>query len=125
MVENNAIDMNKTYKTLDGRNVRLLCTDGPHHHYPVIGIIEGSPDTTCWTSTGNYYTYTKEKRGVDLIEVKPRIKVGRWINILKDNVNGNVWLDEYVTHNAAEIRKYSYSKVLARAVLFVWEGEDV
>ena len=73
------IDINKQYRTLDGREVKLLMTDAGGN-YPIIGAIknhEGSWFGFQWTPNGN--------RGCDsnseLVEVKP--KHVRWINIYK------------------------------------------
>ena len=61
------ININKKYKTRDGRNVRLLCTDGPGE-YPVIGIINNE-DLGEWTSLGRYFPQRPSEHPSDLIEV--------------------------------------------------------
>jgi hypothetical protein len=35
------IDYTKPVQTKEGRKVRILCTNGPHKTYPVIGIVPG------------------------------------------------------------------------------------
>lgn len=81
------IEMGKTYKTRDGNNVRLLCTDRSHHQYPVMGLIEQKDCdyTAYWTSDGicsaSYPSYVN----YDLVEVKPRIKRTYWTNLYKAN----------------------------------------
>jgi hypothetical protein len=59
--------MNKKYKTRDGRDVRLLCIDGPGE-YPVIGIINNE-DLGEWTSLGRYFPQRPSEHPSDLIEV--------------------------------------------------------
>ena len=48
------IEMGKQYQTRDGRAVRILCVDGPHSTYPVVGTIEGESDIYVWTIDGLY-----------------------------------------------------------------------
>lgn len=74
------IDIKKTYRTRDGREVRIYATDG-HPSEPVHGAFQ---DYSCawnsciWKHDG---TNIYGKRDADLIEVKPRIKQTLWINI--------------------------------------------
>lgn len=60
------ISLDKKYKTRDGRDVRLLCTDGPGQ-FPVIGIVDGDDSIGFWLSSG-MMRYDRETR-YDLIEV--------------------------------------------------------
>ena len=73
------IDINKKYRTRDGREVRIYAVDGDEPR-PVHGAHKSQTGWvfSCWEedgvhllSTGNY----------DLIEVKPRIKREVWLNI--------------------------------------------
>ena len=59
------IDINKKYCTRDGRDVRLLCTDGPGESHPVIGIIDNDL-VYFWKLNG---MYANKELGMDLIEV--------------------------------------------------------
>lgn len=59
------IGMKRKYKTRDGRNVRLLCTDGPGESHPVIGIIDNDL-VYFWKLNG---MYANKELGMDLIEV--------------------------------------------------------
>lgn len=73
------IDKNKTYRTRDGREVRIYATDGGGN-MPVHGSVmmnEGWHSCT-WMSDG---TVARDKHAFDLIEVKPRIRRPYWINI--------------------------------------------
>jgi len=67
------ISLDKKYRTRDGRNVRVLCTDGPCNTYPVVGYIMGRSSATDyeeWTSSGRF-DVTKNGEGLsDLVEIR-------------------------------------------------------
>lgn len=66
------IDMNKRYRTRDGRDVRILCTDGPGPR-PVIGIIDGSRGPAHWSADGipgGYMEYGGDPARSQLVEVR-------------------------------------------------------
>lgn len=112
------ITMDKQYRTRDGYPVRLLCVDGPGR-YPVVGIFLDEIET--WTSSGSW---SFNDPIFDLIEVKPKIRVERWINIVKYD-DGEINLYDYDTmQSAKEIDKYTSGTILAHALHFVWEGEE-
>jgi hypothetical protein len=71
------IDKNKTYKTRDGREVRIYATDG-RGIYPVHGAVKVED---------GWIPYTWQEIGVegvnnarDLIEIRPRHKRTVWMN---------------------------------------------
>ena len=75
------ININKTYRTRDGREVRIYAMDGVEE-YPVHGAVR----STC----GGWYSATWTMQGEkckgnstleDLVEVKPRIQREYWINM--------------------------------------------
>jgi len=69
------IDKNKTYKTRDGREVRIYATDGPDGA-PIHGAIKMDNNKwglNAWLENGDFVG-PRCLHGVDLIEVKPRIK---------------------------------------------------
>ena len=71
------IDINKQYRTRDGREVRLLMTDGGGLT-PIIGaikLINGEWSPCNWPAFGHCRKFTN----MDLIEVKP--KHVRWVNL--------------------------------------------
>ena len=79
------ISMGKKYRTRDGRDVRLLCVDGPDP-FPVIGIIDGDSHATCWTANGNL-TDVYPDYHTDLIEYQePDIRT-IWVNVYEDGVH--------------------------------------
>jgi hypothetical protein len=77
------ISKDKTYRTRDGREVRIYATDG-HPSEPVHGAFQ---DYSCaWNSTMWRHDGTNVygKGESDLIEVKPRIKRTVWLHIYRD-----------------------------------------
>ncbi len=65
------ISMDKQYKTRNGRDVRLLCTDA-NGTFPVVGLItqtNGQQEAGCWTSTGGSWSDGSFSSS-DLVEVK-------------------------------------------------------
>ena len=73
------IDKNKQYRTRDGREVRIYATDG-RGEWPVHGAV-GNEDgwhPVAWRDDGRW---SFGHSGVDLIEVRPRIKREVWVNV--------------------------------------------
>jgi len=80
------ISKDKTYRTRDGREVRIYATDG-HGTYPIHGASNDSKYgwvPHAWLSDGRHASYTVH----DLIEVKPRIKRTVWLNVYENCVAG-------------------------------------
>lgn len=77
-METDMIDMTKTYRTRDGREVRIYAVDGAGKHC-VHGAYREDDEwhATAWTSYGDH-SYSHDKK---LIEVKPRIKRTMWVNV--------------------------------------------
>lgn len=77
------IDMKKQYRTRDGREVRILMTDGGDWQWPVIAAYKDH-DGNWWplhcTKDGRVTgSHSGDPR--DLIEVPPRIKRKVWVNV--------------------------------------------
>jgi hypothetical protein len=73
------IDINKKYRTRDGREVRIYSTDGGGS-FPIHGAIKLSDDKwtiATWRKDGLKY---EELSSFDLFEVKPRHKVTALVN---------------------------------------------
>lgn len=86
------IDKSKTYKTRDGREVRIYATDG-EGPFPVHGAIR-LPTFWCpasWNENGLYKTGGIELHDYDLIEVKPRHKRTVWLNVYDNEVIHGGW----------------------------------
>ena len=84
------IDKNKTYKTRDGREVRIYATDGSGY-WPIHGAIQLSCSgwsSASWDNHGNAYN-SFHRDG--LIEVRPRHKRTVWLHVFK---NGSVCATE-------------------------------
>ena len=60
------IDWTKPVETVDGRKVRILCTDGPEE-YPIVGIIEDEVQT--WTKEGEFHRYSYNSEWLNLRNV--------------------------------------------------------
>ena len=77
------ISMDKTYRTRDGREVRIYAVDG-YRDCPIHGAI--MDDGWC------VHNWTENGKGAlsrfDLIEVKPRIKRTVWLNVYANVVQG-------------------------------------
>lgn len=76
------IDKSKTYKTRDDREVRILVTD-LQNRYPVAVAVknpDGHEIVYAVTENGKLYD-DDEEASSDLIEVKPRFRIERWVNV--------------------------------------------
>ena len=77
------IDINKKYRTRDGREVRIYATDGGDD-FPVHGAIKDRDEAVwrnySWHSNG-FGLYSD----LNLIEVRPRHKRTVWVHVWKNN----------------------------------------
>jgi hypothetical protein len=80
------IDKTKTYRTRDGREVRIYAVDGSIE-YPVHGAVsvDGQWECLVWRMDGRLGGYIGTE--TDLIEVKPRIKREVWVNVYPTHVS--------------------------------------
>lgn len=87
------IDKSKTYRTRDGREVRIYATDGAAE-LTVHGAVklEDGWEVCGWRSDGRLGGYTIT--GSDLIEVKPRIKREVWVNVYPEESGMNTHAHE-------------------------------
>ena len=81
------IDINKTYRTRDGREVRIYATDGGGPQ-PVHGAVSGLNfwSTASWSKNGSYKLAYGQEHDNDLIEVRPRHKRTVWLNVYGSGV---------------------------------------
>lgn len=86
------IDINKKYRTRDGREVRIYATDGGGPQ-PVHGAISGLNfwSTANWSKNGSYTVVYGQEHDNDLIEVRPRHKRTVWLHVWE---NGTVCATE-------------------------------
>ena len=84
------IDINKKYRTRDGREVRIYATDGAMPR-PVHGAVKSTYDSTWhsfqWHEDGRLVHNILAVDLSDLIEVCPRHKRTVWLHVFK---NGSV-----------------------------------
>jgi hypothetical protein len=75
------IDINKTYRTRDGREVRIYATDG-EGAFPIQGAILFGKGWRMrqWMKDGSAHINTGDSDS-DLIEVRPRHKRTVWLNV--------------------------------------------
>jgi len=85
------IDINKKYRTRDGREVRIYATDGDGSGSAIHGAIKNfygwvatvwNPDGKCHWGAGCYGDPTPAN---DLIEVRPRHKRTVWVTVYPMN----------------------------------------
>jgi len=81
------IDINKKYRTRDGREVRIYATDGADK-YPVHGSIKYETGWELFTWQLDGMRTPRHEGGGDLIEVKQRIKQKVWVNVYPDHCLG-------------------------------------
>lgn len=92
------IDINKKYRTRDGRKVRIYATDGAHNMC-VHGAYKDAKFgwlSLAWSHEGeaNVLDHTGRQTHLDLIEVRPRHKRTVWVNVCEHVVMGtyeNKW----------------------------------
>ena len=80
------IDINKQYRTRDGREVRIYATDGGGP-CPIHGAIRGLNfwSTANWSKNGSYTVVYGQEHDNDLIEVRPRHKRTVWLIVWSSN----------------------------------------
>lgn len=88
------ISKDKTYRTRDGREVRIYATDGGCGGAIHGAVDVGSPSEPSWI--GMQWTEIGMVMGLmgnrhDLIEVKPRRKRTVWINVYSDTREVSAW----------------------------------
>ena len=97
------IDINKKYRTRDGREVRIYATDGGGRN-PVHGSIKEEDGWIfqVWPKSGRYFEDDDEDYRIDLIEVRPRHKRTLWVNVYDDTcrtADSKQSADAYATAN--------------------------
>ena len=80
------IDINKQYRTRDGREVRIYATDG-YGPYSVHGAVltEEGWFPRNWTNQGELSNGRLVHSAHDLIEVRPRHKRTVWLHVFKNS----------------------------------------
>ena len=103
------IDKNKTYKTRDGREVRIYATDGDNNKTIHGAIWSNGWQFRLWYADGSYDRDVESK--LDLIEVRPRHKRTVWVNVCEDSVGKVCETKEDADRLARIIRRIACIKV--------------
>ena len=74
------IDINKKYRTRDGREVRIYATDGGGPKKPIHGAVKDKDGwyMLAWSKNG---IVSNVDKNLDLIEVRPRHRRTVWLNV--------------------------------------------
>jgi hypothetical protein len=114
------ISKDKAYRTRDGREVRIYATNGGAYPLPVHGAITTSSFSGyipwCWREDGKQGNFDHYS---DLIEVKPRFRIERWVNVYPSGVDGC-----YETREAAMGWRSKNCLATKRIITEGTEGED-
>jgi len=75
------INKDRTYRTRDGREVRIYATDGGQCGTLIHGAVfdNASWGSLVWNSDGSKYSWREDS--LDLIEVRPRHKRTVWLHV--------------------------------------------
>ena len=101
------ISMDKTYRTRDGREVRLLCVDR-EGFFPVVGLVGN--DLVSWTGVGIHVSHTQTV--YDLIEVVP--DVVRWANVYPDGNVPNIHPSRDIANHFAKPNRIALLKITTK-----------
>jgi len=114
------IDINKKYRTRDGREVRIYATDG-YGSYSIHGAVltEEGWFSRQWTEQGELSNGRLVPSTHDLIEVRPRHKRTVWLNVYRDD------LDAYISREQAEDEQDTNRIACIKIELDFEEGEGL
>jgi hypothetical protein len=112
------IDITKTYKTRDGREVRIYATDCGGGR-PVHGAInyDGEWSMSNWTAEGVSFS-DHQHSSDDLIEVRPRIQREVWVNVY-DHV-----CTAHNTKELADLRAETYPRLACVKIIIDCEERE-
>lgn len=91
----NKISMDKTYRTRDGRDVKIYTTEHEGKR-PVVGAIGG--EVHIWRADGSFSPFINQDHHLDLIEVNPEKVV--WVVCH----HGSTWVD----HSECRARAFKW-----------------
>ena len=118
------IDKNRTYRTRDGREVRIYATDGDGSGSAIHGAIKNfygwvatvwSPDGKCHWGAGCYGDPTPAN---DLIEVRPRHKRTVWLDVYHDCISRG-----FETKDEADAKAVLLGALDSACKALEWEDE--
>jgi hypothetical protein len=104
------IDLKKTYRTRDGREVRIYAVDG-HDDYPIHGSVKerGGWVQYKWKGSGQW---TERPSHLDLIEARPRIQREVWVNVYPKQLTDIVHRDKAAADAVAEQNRIACVKLV-------------
>ena len=108
------IDINKKYRTRDGRKVRIYATDGIGQQCVQGAFLskEGGWSMWLWSKNGLAAICSigeLHMQDMDLIEVKPRIKRTVWVNVYSNGFSG--WTDRKTADANSSFTRFACIKV--------------
>lgn len=100
-MSNNTFDINKPFKTRDGRNVHLYSknANGP---FPIHGVVDGNYAPYGWRKDGTFTWH--QNHPLDLVNMPERRKVKVWINVYPPGLYACHGLREEADNKAAADR---------------------
>ena len=120
-------DKAKTYKTRDGREVRIYATDGGGSHGIHGAVFTKMEALSSWEWIPCQWNSITLKSSLlvddyNLVEVKPRVKIEKWVNIYPRG--GGLTL-QYATKELADKNAYSDRFACVKIVIDCEEGEGL
>ena len=102
------IDPSKTYRTRDGREVRIYAVDGGGHR-PIHGAVRDGCEWTAytWLESGEAALHC-----AGLIEVRPRIQREVWLNVYKTVAVYGIYQDKGSADVNAKIDRIACVKLV-------------
>jgi hypothetical protein len=114
------IDKNKTYRTRDGREVRIYSVDGAGRYcvHGAVKTVDGW-EMHLWAVDGR--TSHRFESPLDIIEVKARIKREYWMNVYPDALGWSARTKEEADHGCINTGRIACVKI----VIDCEEGEGL
>jgi len=116
------ISKDKTYRTRDGREMRIYATDAGGD-CPIHGAVKNHDgwEICSWKTNGEVEDGAASS--YDLIEVKPRIKRTVWLNLVKD-AYGEIVVSTYRSKEEADRHHYDRRIACVKVEIDCEEGEE-
>ena len=104
------IDINKQYRTRDGREVRIYATDGGGY-WPIHGAMQLSCSGWAPASWDNHGNACNSFHRDNLIEVRPRHKRTVWVNVYSTSRHVEAFVDKMMADKMSASSRISCIKV--------------
>ena len=96
------VSRDKEYRTRDGKKVRVYATDGEENDEVHGAYFDSGWVGDTWSLCGKYYADSSDAHKNDLVEVRPRIKLERWVNIYVDGDGNPYFVSSYETKGGCD-----------------------